>query len=84
MLPVVSPVLESRSFVQVSLVCRMLIIDRAGQHGARTTDPLRQVDEGTKEPLASLINNHTTKYEVTRGSAYRSYTTDQWGDFKIH
>lgn len=27
-------------------------------------DPLRQVDEGTKESLASVMNNHRTKYEV--------------------
>lgn len=40
-------------------------IRQSRQHGIRTTDPLRQVDEGTMESFASLINNHTTKYEVT-------------------
>lgn len=40
-------------------------IRQSRQHGIRTTDPLRHVDKGTMESFASLINNHTTKYEVT-------------------
>lgn len=84
MLPVVSYVLESLSFVQLYLL-QDVDIRQSRQHGIRTTDPLRHVDKGTMESFASLINNHTTKYEVTLIAQPTGVTQqDQWDDFEIH
>lgn len=37
---------------------------QSGRHGAITIGPLRQVGEGTKESLASVMNDRTSKCKV--------------------